>query len=107
VLGDRLSLERFVAVTATEPAKIFGIHPQKGTIVVGADADLVVWDPAATRTVRAADGQSRSDYSPYEGRSVTGWPRHTIRRGTFVYRDGQIVDGPSRGVRVRSRRDAT
>jgi dihydropyrimidinase len=101
VRPGRLSLERFVAVTSTNAAQIFGIYPQKGTIAVGGDADIAVWDPDITHTVRAADGQSRSDYSPYEGRQVMGSPRHTIRRGELIYSEGRIVEGTGRGRRVR------
>jgi dihydropyrimidinase len=103
VLQGRLSMERFVAVTSTNAARIFGIYPQKGTIAVGSDADLVVWDPALVRIVRAAEGLSRCDYSPYEGREVTGWPRHTFRRGHRIFSDGRVTDDAGPGRRVRRR----
>ena len=99
--GGRLTLEQFVAVTATNPARIFGIHPQKGTIGIGSDADLVIWDPAAAWVVRAADGESRSDYSPYEGWHVTGRPLHTLRRGEVIWSAGRARPDATRGRRVR------
>lgn len=90
VATGRISLERFIAVTATNPAKLFGIYPRKGTIAVGSDADIVLWDPNEIRTVRDEDMFSGSGYSTYTGRVVTGWPTMTIRRGEIVYRDREI-----------------
>jgi dihydropyrimidinase len=101
VHAGRMTLERFVAVTATMPARIFGIHPRKGTIAPGSDADLAIWDPSAEWVVRAADGQSRSDYSPYEGWDVTGRVLHTIRRGEVIWSAGRELAGATRGRRVR------
>jgi dihydropyrimidinase len=106
VLTGRMSLETFVRVTATNAARIFGIHPRKGTIAVGSDADLVLWDASEVRTIRAAEGQSRCDYSPYEGRRVTGWPRYTLRRGEVIYSDGHIVGSPGTGRHVRRLADS-
>jgi dihydropyrimidinase len=97
VAKDRISLERFVELTSTNAAKLFGLYPRKGTIAVGADADLALWDPAATRTIRADELRSRSGYSVYEGWAVTGWPTLTVRRGDVVYADGQVVAGPGGG----------
>jgi len=85
VRSGRLSLERFVEVTATNAARLFGIYPRKGTIAVGADADLVLWDADAEATISAASSFSRVDYSIYEGRHVKGLPRYTISRGEIVY----------------------
>ena len=90
VLTGRISLERFVAITSTQPARLFGLFPTKGVIAEGSDADLVLWNPAETRTIHAADLQSRCDFSPYEGRQITGWPQVTIRRGEVVYERGQV-----------------
>jgi len=91
VVNNRISLERFIAVTATNPAKLFGLFPRKGTIAIGSDADIVIWDPKETRTVRDEDMLSGSGYSTYAGWQVTGWPIITIRRGEIVYKNGQIV----------------
>ncbi len=75
---------------STTPARLFGM-PTKGAIEVGRDADLVLFDPAARRTVRASDLHHTSDYTPYEGREVAGAVRSTIVRGVFVVRDGAFV----------------
>ena len=100
----RLTLERFVAVTATNAAKLFGLYPRKGTIAVGADADLVLWDPEATRIIRDEDMLSRSGYSTYAGTEVTGWPTLTLRRGEVVYRDGEVSGAPGSGELLRRER---
>lgn len=101
VRTGRLSLERLVAVTAANPAHIMGLT-QKGDIRVGADADLVVLDPDAVRTVRSAELESAADYSVYEGRSVTGWPRYVLSRGDVVLEDGVVTAEPGRGRLLRT-----
>ena len=101
VLGGRISLEQFVAVTSTNPAKLFGLYPQKGTLGVGSDADLVVWDDQACRTIDGAAMHSRSDYSPYDGMKVTGWPKYTISRGEVVAEGADVIGKPGRGRLVR------
>lgn len=99
-----LSLERFVATTSTNPARIFGLYPRKGVIREGSDADLAIWDPEARWTVRAADDHSRADYSVYEGWEVTGRPMTTIRRGEIVAESGRVGASPGSGrVVARSR----
>ena len=90
VRSGRISLDRFVEVTSTHPAKLFGLYPRKGVVAVGSDADLVLWDPDETRTIRDEDMFSGSGYSVHAGRVVTGWPTLTMRRGEIVYRDGEI-----------------
>ena len=87
VRQGRLSLNRFVELTATAPAKLFGLFPRKGTIAVGSDADIVLFDPDETWTIRAAEHHSRVDYSLFEGREVTGRIKKVFLRGTM------IVDG--------------
>jgi dihydropyrimidinase len=101
VLGGRISLEQFVAVTSTNPAKLFGLYPQKGSIGVGSDADLIVWDDHDTRTIDGASMHSRSDFSPYDGFEVTGWPKFTISRGEIVAQGSDVVGKPGRGQLVR------
>src|SRR5699024_818529 len=91
VQEDRLSLERAVAVTSTNTAKAFDIYPKKGSLRTGTDADLTVVDLDETKTVTPELLQSAADYSPYEGRDVTGWPTHTIVRGKVAYEYGDIV----------------
>jgi dihydropyrimidinase len=87
----RITLEQFVAVTSTNAAKLFGFHPRKGEIRVGSEADIVVWDPTLTQTIRDEDQLSRAGYSTYAGWEVTGFPVTTIRRGEVVYDNGQIL----------------
>ena len=101
VVSGRISVERFVAVTATNPAKLFGLYPRKGTITVGSDADIVLWDPDETRTIRDTDMLSNTGYSTYSGWRVTGWPTMTIRRGEIVYRDGRIIAEAGSGQLLR------
>jgi dihydropyrimidinase len=90
VAGGRISVERMVDVLSTTPARLFGM-PTKGAIDVGRDADLVLFDPSARRTIHAAELHHTSDYTAYEGRSVAGAVRSTIVRGRFVVRDGRFV----------------
>ena len=101
VNDGRISLERFVEVTSSNPARLFGLYPRKGTIAVGSDADLVLWDPNETRTIRNEDMFSGSGYSIHAGREVTGWPQLTIRRGEIVYRDGEVLGTAGSGELVR------
>ncbi|ALN72683.1 dihydropyrimidinase [Aureimonas sp. AU20] len=86
----RLTMNEFVAATSTNIAKILNIYPRKGTILVGADADLVIWDPAATKTVSAAAQHSAIDYNVFEGFELTGLPAVTLSRGQIAYRNGEI-----------------
>jgi dihydropyrimidinase len=90
VARGRISLERMVDLLATTPARLFGLRV-KGAIEVGRDADLVLFDPAARRTITAADLHHTSDYTPYEGFAVSGAVRSTVVRGSFVVRDGVFV----------------
>ena len=97
VKTGRISLNHFVAVTATNPAKIYGLHPRKGTIAVGADADIAIWDPELEVTISHEMLHDAMDYTPYEGRTVTGWPVTTLSRGEVVW-DGREPQGdPGRG----------
>src|SRR5439155_939607 len=84
----RLDLNRFVALTATNHAKLYGLYPKKGTIAVGSDADIAIWDPARQVTVSAADIHDNVGYTPYEGMRLTGWPVTVISRGRIVVDDG-------------------
>ncbi len=97
VRPGRLSLNRFVEVTSGNAARLFGLFPGKGTIAVGSDADLVIFDPEATRTVRGAELETSARMSLLEGRTLTGWPRTTISRGEVVYHDGLVVAAAARG----------
>ncbi len=94
VVKGRLSLERFAAITATNHARLYGLFPRKGAIMVGADADIALWDPDLTKPIRQSDLNHGSDYTPWEGFAVTGWPVRTILRGVTVAQDGAPVSGP-------------
>lgn len=106
VLAGRLSLQRFVALTSTSPARLFGLYPRKGTIAVGSDADLVVLDPQLHRQIDGRSMQSRAGYSVYDGREVYGWPRFTVSRGEVVLQDGQVIAAAGRGQWLRRDRTA-
>ncbi|GMV06859.1 MAG: dihydropyrimidinase [Gemmatimonadota bacterium] len=97
-VGKRgLTLERFVATTSTNAARIFGLWPRKGAIRPDSDGDVVVWDPVLRRTVRGEDDLSASDYTPFEGWEVTGWPTVVVRRGEVVVEGGRVVGRPGSG----------
>jgi dihydropyrimidinase len=91
VMKNRIGLPQFAALTAANHAKAYGLYPRKGTIAIGSDADLALWDPSVTRKIRHADLHDGSDYTPYEGIEVTGWPGTTILRGTFIVQDGKLA----------------
>ncbi|MGZ3215115.1 dihydropyrimidinase [Paracoccus sp. T5] len=86
----RISLQRFVALTSTNPARLYGLYPQKGSIAIGADADLTLWDPNLTRPIRQADLHHACDYTPYEGMHIRGWPVRTILRGRTIALEGDV-----------------
>lgn len=96
----RISAERFVALTATNPARLFGMYPQKGTIAIGADADLTLWDPARRVTITQSLMHHDCDYTPYEGMEVTGWPVRTILRGQTIMAEGAVTGAPTAGIYV-------
>src|SRR5260370_5562519 len=93
VAKGRISLQKFVELTSTNHARIYGLSPRKGSIGVGFDADIVLWDPKLKKTIRQSDLHHGSDYTPWEGFEVTGWPIMTIARGQVVADNGKIV-GP-------------
>jgi dihydropyrimidinase len=97
VLTGRIDLNRFVALTATNGARLYGLYPRKGTIAVGADADIAIWDPGATRRVTYDMLHDAVGYTPYEGREVTGWPVTVISRGRVVVEDGALHAEPGSG----------
>ena len=106
VRKGRLSLQRFVAVTATNPAKIFGLYPQKGTIAVGSDADIVVFDPERQFTIRHEGMHSKQDWELHEGFEVTGWPAMTLSRGEVIMENGKVLGEPGRGRLVKRKKFA-
>ncbi|MDP2402003.1 MAG: amidohydrolase family protein, partial [Actinomycetota bacterium] len=101
VLAGRLTLEKFTEVWASGPARAFGLYPQKGTIAVGSDADLVIFDPQRRATLRAFDLHSQTDCTPYEGREVAGLPLTTILRGQIVVDEGRLAVETPGGELVR------
>jgi dihydropyrimidinase len=94
---NRISLKQFVRITSTNAAKLFGLFPGKGTIAVGSDADLVLFDPLSTRVVEDSFLKSKADYSVFEGWEVTGWPVLTIRRGEIVFKENELLGAPGSG----------
>ena len=100
VRQGRLTPNEFVAVTSTNTARIFNIHPRKGVIAAGSDADIVVWDAEASRTISAGTHHQNVDFNVFEGMEVTGLARHTISRGVQVWSDGDLrtVRGAGRYV---------
>ena len=86
----RLTPSEFVAITSANTARLFNIYPRKGLVGVGADADLVVWDPAATHTLSVKTQHSKGDYNIFEGRTVQGMPSHTISQGVVAYEQGDL-----------------
>jgi dihydropyrimidinase len=90
VNSGRLTRSEFVAITSANCAKLFNLYPKKGLIAEGSDADLVVWDPAATKTISAATHRSKVDFNIFEGRTVRGLPSHTVSQGKLVYAKGDL-----------------
>lgn len=101
VVTGRITLDQFVALTSARAARLFGLYPRKGTIAVGSDADLTLWDPGERRVINGAAMASRAGYSVYDGWAVTGWPRFVVRRGQPVLADGQCTAQPGQGQWVR------
>jgi dihydropyrimidinase len=96
VMKGRIDLSRFVALTATNHAKVYGLE-RKGRIAVGMDADIAIWDPEARRTIRHADLHDGADYSPYEGIEIRGWPTTVVLGGKIMVRDGTLVGAKGDG----------
>src|SRR5262249_3248005 len=98
VRTGKIDMHRFVEIVSTNPAKMFGLWPKKGTIAVGSDGDLVLFDPDRVTTLSARTHHMKVDYNPYEGRVVTGGPAMVISRG-----EGKVASGEARGGRGRGR----
>jgi len=103
VVQGRISLSKFVDLTSTTAAKLFGLFPKKGTIAIGSDADLVIWDPDMERTLSAETHHLRCDYSLFEGFKVHGKARDVLVRGDFVFKDHEFVGKLGSGQYVRQR----
>jgi dihydropyrimidinase len=92
-----LSPQHFANITSTNAAKIFGLYPRKGAIAVGSDADIAIVDPTISRRLTASE-LHETDYTPWEGWEVHGWPTTTILRGTVMVRDGELVGTQGNGT---------
>jgi dihydropyrimidinase len=101
VVKGRISRERWVEITSTAPAKLFGMFPRKGAVAVGSEADLVVYDPKAKRTISAKTHHMDVDYSVYEGRTVQGQSDIVLSRGEVVVQDGEFKGQKGRGKFVK------
>ena len=101
VVGGRITRERWVDIISTAPAKLFGMYPRKGSVTVGADADLVIYDPNATRTISAKTHHMDVDYSCYEGREVRGRSDIVLSRGSVIVRDGEFTGKKGHGRFVK------
>jgi len=100
VLQGRLTLQKFVELTSTNPAKLYGCYPQKGTLLPGlSDADLVIWYPGdkGAKTIENEMLHHDVDYTPYEGKEVDNWPRYTILRGEVIYAEGKVLGKKGQG----------
>jgi dihydropyrimidinase len=97
VSKGRLGLEKFVELTATAPAKIYNLHPRKGSIAIGADADIAIWDPSREVTLSDAMTHDLTGYTPYAGRTLRGWPVTVLSRGRLVVADGKRIADPGSG----------
>jgi len=98
VMKGRIDLNRFVAITSTNHAKLYGLYPRKGTIAIGADADIALWDPERRVVLTNDMLRHGADYTPYEGLAVRGWPVRTMVRGRTVVRDGDLCEARASGV---------
>jgi dihydropyrimidinase len=97
VRNKKISLNRFVEITSTAPAKIFGMYPRKGTVAIGADADLVIWDPEKRFTLDLENLHMKVDYAAYPGKTVIGAPRTVLSRGEVVVENNKFLGKPGRG----------
>ncbi len=97
VRKGRISIERFVALTSTNPAKLYGLYPQKGALVIGADADITLWDSERKAVICQSNLNHGADYTPYEGMEIEGWPVRTILRGQTIASEGKVVESDRAG----------
>jgi dihydropyrimidinase len=101
VVSGRFDMKRFVQLVSTNPAKLFGLFPRKGTIAIGSDADIVIWDPNRSQTISAATHHMQVDYNLYEGTTVHGSPSIVISRGQVIVEDGGMLGRAGRGSFLR------
>jgi dihydropyrimidinase len=98
VVKGRIDAPAFVNLVCTMPARLFGLYPRKGTIAIGSDADIVLWDPRKQRTLTNAMMHHGSDYTPFEGLATTGAPVSVFLRGQLAFAGGKVVAKPGNGV---------
>lgn len=98
-----IGVRRLVDVLSTNVARVFGFHPAKGVLAPGSDADVVIWDPQDSRTIRTADLHMGCDWTPYEGMTTTGWPRDVVAGGDLVVDGGTFTGTPGRGRYLQAR----
>jgi dihydropyrimidinase len=97
VMKGRIDINTFVALTSTNAAKIYGLYPRKGTIAIGSDADIVIWNDRESRVITNSMLHHNVDYTPYEGKHIGAWPEMTFSRGRAVWRDGKAIGEPGNG----------
>jgi dihydropyrimidinase len=97
VMGGLISINQFVALSAANHARIYGLEGRKGTVAIGADADLAIWNPARRTVVTADMLHDRTGYTPYEGMNLMGWPETVISRGRVIVENGQLHAEPGSG----------
>ena len=102
--GGRIDLNRFVALASTNAARLYGLYPRKGTIAIGSDADLAIWDPEREVTVTWDDLYDNVEYTPYEGRRIRGWPVTVLSRGRRVVDGGELLVERGSGEFLRCER---
>jgi dihydropyrimidinase len=100
VRKNRISLSRLVSLTAANPARLFGLFPQKGSLAPGSDADIVLFDPDLEWTMSAETLHMNTDFCPFEGRDVFGKPKTVLCRGAVVLRDHELIGSPKHGRRL-------
>ena len=101
VMTGKISIEQFVSITSTNVAKMYGLYPRKGSIAIGSDADLVIWDCQKSQTISNSKLHHAVDYTPYEGIEVDAWPAITLSRGRVVWQNGEFLGTPGNGRFLR------
>ena len=102
VLKNKISVNKFVEITSSKPAKIYGLYPKKGSILIGADADLVVWDSNLKKIIKNQDLNHSVDYTPYENMEVNAWPNTVISRGSIIIEEGKLKIKKGHGQFLKS-----
>jgi len=106
VMKGRIDINHFVVVTSTNHAKLYGLYPRKGTMAIGADADIALWDPDKRITLTNDILLHGADYTPYEGQEVRGWPVHLLLGGETMVKDGLLTQREGRGSYLKRNRSS-